>query len=45
MDEKADLVKEAKALGINVSIYWLLPPKKREAALRADITRAKEGVK
>lgn len=40
MDET--LVEEAKALGINASMYWLLPPKKRNAALRADIARAKQ---
>ena len=45
MDEETDLVKEAKALGINVSMYMLLPPNKRESALRADIARAKKGVK
>lgn len=35
------LVKEAERLGINASLYYLLPPKKREAALRADIAREK----
>lgn len=40
MDEK--LVKEAEALGINASMYNLLPAKKREAALREDIARAKK---
>lgn len=35
------LVKEAKELGINASLYNLLPPKKRDAALRADIAREK----
>lgn len=39
MDEK--LVKEAQALGINASLYYLLPPQRREAALRADIAREK----
>lgn len=37
----AALVKEAEELGINASLYHLLPPKKREAALRADIAREK----
>ena len=40
MDEA--LIKEAVKLGINVSMYNLLPAKKREAALRADIVRAKK---
>jgi len=39
MDE--ELIKEAKALGINASLYYLLPPRKREEALRADIAREK----
>lgn len=39
MDEK--LMKEAKTLGINPSLYYLLAPHKREAALRADIAREK----
>lgn len=39
MDEK--LVKEAQALGINASLYYLLPPQRREAALRADVAREK----
>ncbi len=42
MDEKTDLIDEAKALGINVSMYCLLPAAKREAALRADVARAKK---
>lgn len=42
MDEKDDLIKEAQTLGINVSMYSLLPPSKREAALRADIAREKK---
>jgi len=37
-----DLVKEAEALGINVSMYCLLPPDRRESALRKDIERAKK---
>lgn len=36
------LVKEARALGINASLYCLLPPDKREEALRKDIERAKK---
>lgn len=40
MDEA--LVKEAEELGLNVSMYLLLPPHKRESALRADIARAKK---
>lgn len=39
MDEK--LVNEAKSLGIEVSMYYLLPPEKREGTLRKDIIRAK----
>lgn len=37
-----DLVKEAEALGINASMYYLLPPDRRESALRKDIERAKK---
>lgn len=40
MDEK--LVKDAEELSINASMYNLLPAKKREAVLRADITREKK---
>lgn len=40
MDQK--LVEEAKELGINASMYYLLPPQKRESALRADIAREKK---
>ena len=40
MNEK--LMKEAEALGINASMYYLLPPDKREEALRRDIARAKK---
>jgi|GEM_PF-5582520 len=39
MDEA--LKTEAKALSINVSMYYMLPANKREAALRADIAREK----
>ena len=36
-----ELMKEAEALGINASLYYLLPPEDREKALRKDIARAK----
>ena len=36
------LVREAEALGINVSMYYLLPPNRREDALRRDVARAKQ---
>lgn len=39
MDE--NLMKEARELGINASMYYLLPTVKREAALQADINREK----
>lgn len=39
MDE--ELMKEAEAVGINASLYYLLPREKREEALRKDIARAK----
>jgi len=39
MDEA--LVLEADRLGINASMYYLLPPSKREEALRQDIYREK----
>lgn len=41
----AALVKEAEALGINTSMYLLIPPRKREDALRADIAQAKQTAK
>ena len=41
MDKK--LMKEAEELGINASLYFLLPPNKREAALKRDILRARKG--
>jgi len=39
-----DLIEEAEELGINTSMYYLLPPKQREKALRRDIIRAKAGM-
>lgn len=36
-----ELIKEAKSLGINYSLYYLLHPKRREQALRADIDKEK----
>lgn len=36
------LMKEAESLGINASMYYLLPPHKREEALRKDIKREKQ---
>lgn len=39
MDEK--LVEEAKRYGINTSMYYLLPAKQREDALRKDLETAK----
>ena len=40
MNEK--LAKEAEALGINVSMYNILPPNKREEALRKDVEKQKK---
>jgi len=37
-----ELAEKAKAYGINASMYNLLPPNKRESALRKDIERARE---
>lgn len=37
-----DLMKEAEKYGINASMYYLLPPKQRESALKRDIERAKK---
>lgn len=40
------LVKEAESLGINASMYCLLPPDRRERDLRLDIeSRRKEVAK
>lgn len=41
----ANLIAEAEKLGINASLYYLLPSEKRENALRADISKAKKEVK
>ena len=35
------LMKEAQELGLNPSMYYLLPADKRETALQADIDREK----
>ena len=43
MDEK--LVLEARKWGINAGMYCLLPPNRREKALKSDIERAKKGGK
>ena len=40
MDEQ--LMAEAEALGINASLYYLLPANRREDLLRKDIERAKK---
>ena len=37
-----DLIREAEQYGINASMYYLLPPKKREKALQKDIQKAKK---
>lgn len=34
-----DLLRRAEALGLRVSLYKLLPPDRRMAALRADVAR------
>jgi len=36
-----DLMREAEAAGINASLYYFLPPNKRERLLQKDIDRAK----
>lgn len=36
------LIKEAEEIGLNVSMYYLLPPNKREAAIKADIAKEKQ---
>ncbi len=36
-----ELMEEAERLGINASMYYLLPPDKRENALKKDIEKAK----
>lgn len=37
-----ELIAEAEALGINASLYFLLPRKKRERLLQRDIDRARK---
>lgn len=37
-----ELMAEAEALGINASLYYFLPPDRREDLLRKDIERAKK---
>lgn len=37
-----ELVKEGEALGINTSMYYLIPPRKRERALRLDIEKRRK---
>ena len=39
---KEELMKEAEALGINASLYYVLPADRREDALRQDIDKAKK---
>lgn len=38
----AALMLEAERLSLNVSMYYLLPPSKREAALRLDIEKRRK---
>jgi hypothetical protein len=40
-----NLAEEATKYGLKGSMYDLLPPKKREAALKKDIVRAKEQIR
>lgn len=37
-----ELIAEAEGLGINASLYFLLPPERREEALKADIEKARK---
>lgn len=37
-----ELIEEAKKLGINYSLYYLLTAQNRDRALRADIDKEKE---
>lgn len=37
-----ELIAEAERLGINASLYFLLPPDKRKDALKADIEKARK---
>ena len=39
------LIREAERYGINASMYWLLPPDKREKALKKDLEKAKKAAK
>lgn len=39
MDE--DLMREAEEMGINASMYYFIPARRREALLRKDIDRAR----
>jgi len=39
MDE--DLIREAEELGINASMYYFIPARRRETLLRKDIDRAR----
>ena len=38
------LMQDAEKFGINASLYFLLPPNKREDALKRDISRARKDV-
>ena len=38
------LMKEAESLGLNSSMYYLIPPKRRERALRLDIEKRRKEV-
>ena len=37
-----ELIKEGEALGINTSMYYLLPANKRERALKLDIEKRRK---
>lgn len=37
-----ELIKEGESLGINTSMYYLIPPRKRERALRLDIEKRRK---
>ena len=43
MDE--ELIERAEALGINASLYYLLPPEERERALKKDVERAERAAR
>ena len=36
------LIKEGEALGINISMYYLLPAHRRERALRLDVEKRRK---